>query len=228
MKKIVSLLLSLMLIGLMGTALADTVDAGVVEPGAQLTIKIDLTAVAGEAAVIGIVTNDAPVEFVSASGTSTNDTIAPNSDPNSGLKGSFWIVNMPNASFDGNGNPVGTDFTNAPLVTGHVANLTIKVSDTASAGTYTVGTKLLEGSSGIVVDGQVTFTVKSDRLPGDVNEDGIVDMRDSIVLNRYFAEWDGVTINESNADVNADGLVDMRDSIILNRYFAEWDGVVLQ
>lgn len=211
MKKIVSLLLSLMLIGLMGTALADTVDAGVVESGAQLTIKIDLTAVAGEAAVIGIVTNDAPVEFVSASGTSTNDTIAPNSDPNSGLKGSFWIVNMPNASFDGNGNPVGTDFTNAPLVTGHVANLTIKVSDTASAGTYTVGTKLLEGSSSIVVDGQVTFTVKSDRLPGDVDEDGDVDLVDIMKTANYIYVEKESYINLTNADVDADGSITLVD-----------------
>lgn len=217
MKKIVSLLLSLMLIGLMGTALADTVDAGVVESGAQLTIKIDLTAVAGEAAVIGIVTNDAPVEFVSASGTSTNDTIAPNSDPNSGLKGSFWIVNMPNASFDGNGNPVGTDFTNAPLVTGHVANLIIKVSDTASAGTYTVGTKLLEGSSGIVVDGQVTFTVKSDRLPGDVDEDGDVDLSDVMQTARYVYSDPTLQINLLNADMDEDGSITLADIMQIAR-----------
>lgn len=217
MKKIVSLLLSLMLIGLMGTALADTVDAGVVESGAQLTIKIDLTAVAGEAAVIGIVTNDAPVEFVSASGTSTNDTIAPNSDPNSGLKGSFWIVNMPNASFDGNGNPVGTDFTNAPLVTGHVANLTIKVSDTASAGTYTVGTKLLEGSSGIVVDGQVTFTVKSDRLPGDVDVDGDVDLSDIMQTARYAYSDPTLQINLLNADMDEDGSITLADIMQIAR-----------
>lgn len=226
MKKIVSLLLSLMLICTMGMAMADTVDAGVVEPGTQLTIKIELTAVSGEAAVISIVTDGAPVEFVDAEGGEVNDVIPPNTDPDSGLKGTFQVVNMPNASIDKNGNVSGSGLTPAALVTGHVANLTIKVSDTAAAGIYKVYTK--DDLGACTVDGAVTFTVESTRLAGDVNDDGVVDMRDSITLDRYFAEWDGVTINESNADVNADGFVDMRDSIILDRYFAEWEGVELK
>lgn len=226
MKKIVSLLLSLVLVSMMGTAMADTVDAGVVEPGAKLTIKIELTAVSGEAAVISIVTDGAPVEFVDAEGGAFNDTVPPNTDPDSGLSGTFQVVNMPNATVDKNGTVSGSDVTPAALVTGHVGTLVIKVSDNAAAGTYKVYTK--DDLGACTVDGAVTFTVESTRLAGDVNDDGMVDMRDSITLDRYFAEWEGITINESNADVNADGIVDMRDSIILDRYFAEWEGVVLK
>ncbi len=68
----------------------------------------------------------------------------------------------------------------------------------------------------------------SSRLPGDVNSDGKVDMKDSTVLRRYLAEWEDVDIDEANADVNGDGEVTLIDSTILRRYLAKWDGVALK
>lgn len=220
MKKIVSLLLSLMLICTMGMAMADTVDAGVVEPGAQLTIKIELTAVSGEAANISIVTDGAPVEFVDAEGGEVNDVIPPNTDPNSRLNGIFQVVNMPNASIDKNGNVSGSDVTPAALVTGHVANLTIKVSDTAAAGTYKVYTK--DDLGACTVDGAVTFTVESTRLPGDADDDGVVDWPDLIVMLKHVSEWE-VEINTSNADVTADGMVSWDDMVLVLKHISGWD-----
>ena len=210
MKKIVSLLLSLMLICTMGMAMADTVDAGVVEPGAQLTIKIELTAVSGEAAVISIVTDGAPVEFVDAEGGEVNDVIPPNTDPDSGLKGTFQVVNMPNASIDKNGNASGSDVTPAALVTGHVANLTIKVSDTAAAGIYKVYTK--DDLGACTVDGAVTFTVEATAgLLGDVDEDGDVDLVDIMKTANYIYVEKESYINLTNADVDADGSITLVD-----------------
>ena len=58
---------------------------------------------------------------------------------------------------------------------------------------------------------------------GDVNDDGVVDMLDSILLARYIAEW-GNVIDLRAADVNDDGVVDMIDAIILARHIAEWPG----
>lgn len=224
MKKIVSLLLSLMLICTMGMAMADTVDAGVVEPGAQLTIKIELTAVSGEAATISIVTDGAPVEFVDAEGGEVNDVIPPNTDPDSGLKGIFQVINMPNASIDKNGNASGSDVTPAALVTGHVANLTIKVSDTAAAGTYKVYTK--DDLGACTVDGAVTFTVESTRLAGDANEDGKVNARDAMLIAQYTAGWE-VKINLTNAEVTGDGKVNARDAMAIAQFVAGW-GTVLK
>ncbi|MBQ8555949.1 MAG: hypothetical protein IJ438_08760 [Clostridia bacterium] len=63
------------------------------------------------------------------------------------------------------------------------------------------------------------------RLPGDVNADGTVNMRDALALLKKLADWD-VTINQSNSDVNGDGAVNMRDALTLLKYLADWDVVL--
>ncbi|MBQ8555948.1 MAG: leucine-rich repeat protein [Clostridia bacterium] len=63
------------------------------------------------------------------------------------------------------------------------------------------------------------------RVPGDVNDDGSVNMRDALALLKKLADWD-VTINESNSDVNADGTVNMRDALTLLKFLADWDVVL--
>ncbi len=63
-------------------------------------------------------------------------------------------------------------------------------------------------------------------LYGDVDGNGVVNDWDEVVLMRWLAEWEGVTINEANADVNGDGIVDDWDQIHLARYFADWDVVL--
>lgn len=69
----------------------------------------------------------------------------------------------------------------------------------------------------------VTLTVlKNAAFAGDLNDDGIVDMRDVTLLRRYVAGWD-IDVNVENGDVNADGIVDMKDITLLRRYVAGWD-----
>ena len=59
-------------------------------------------------------------------------------------------------------------------------------------------------------------------IPGDVNNDGEVDGKDSTRLLQYLAEWD-VEIDSLAADCNGDGEVDGKDSTRLLQYLAEWD-----
>jgi Leucine-rich repeat (LRR) protein len=62
---------------------------------------------------------------------------------------------------------------------------------------------------------------------GDLNDDGLVNLTDSVILRRYTAKWPladiGVdSINLDAADVNNDGLVNLTDSVILRRHTAKW------
>ncbi|MBQ8556686.1 MAG: hypothetical protein IJ438_12570 [Clostridia bacterium] len=76
------------------------------------------------------------------------------------------------------------------------------------------------------LDVQPAGTEKPARTPGDVNDDGTVNMRDALALLKKLADWD-VSINASNADCNADGTVNMRDALLLLKKLADWD-VTLQ
>ena len=61
-------------------------------------------------------------------------------------------------------------------------------------------------------------------VPGDVNEDNVVDLKDVILIRRYIAGgWEN-KLNIDNADVNDDSAVDLKDVIYIRRYIAGgWD-----
>lgn len=68
----------------------------------------------------------------------------------------------------------------------------------------------------------------SDRTPGDVNNDGLIDLKDVVILRRFLSGgWD-VTIDESNSDVNGDRVVDLKDVVILRRFLSGGWNVTLQ
>lgn len=60
-----------------------------------------------------------------------------------------------------------------------------------------------------------------DTITGDVNGDSSVNDRDSILLDRYLAEW-GSEVIIAASDLNGDGKVNDQDSIILARTLAGW------
>ena len=66
----------------------------------------------------------------------------------------------------------------------------------------------------------VPLTTKKNRVAGDANEDGSVDLRDATVIVRYLAGGWNVSINTENADVNGDKAVDLKDAVIIRRYLA--------
>ena len=59
------------------------------------------------------------------------------------------------------------------------------------------------------------------RVPGDVNGDGQVTVKDVTLLKQFLAKWK-VEINKSNADVNGDGEVTVKDVTLLKQYLAKW------
>ena len=51
---------------------------------------------------------------------------------------------------------------------------------------------------------------------GDVNQDGLIDVRDVVLVMRHILELDTLNETEQNlADVNADGAIDVRDATLL-------------
>ena len=64
--------------------------------------------------------------------------------------------------------------------------------------------------------------VDQETLIGDVNNDGVVDFLDALVLLKHTAGWN-VVISDNNADITGDGLVDIQDILALMQYFAGWD-----
>jgi hypothetical protein len=58
-------------------------------------------------------------------------------------------------------------------------------------------------------------------LLGDVNRDGVVDIKDVTILRRYLAGTvAGSDVDLLAADCNCDGVVDIKDVTILRRYLA--------
>lgn len=64
------------------------------------------------------------------------------------------------------------------------------------------------------------------RLPGDADDNGVVDLNDALAVLRYDA-GELADIHTSNADVNGDGNADAADALILFQYGAGWN-VTLQ
>lgn len=76
-------------------------------------------------------------------------------------------------------------------------------------------------------DGSVTIGKSADTLPGDVNNDGIVDTKDVVTTRRAVTNWKNYTVDPDIADVNNDSVVDPKDVILMVRYVANWKNATL-
>ena len=100
--------------------------------------------------------------------------------------------------------------------------------DTQCAITPTeVGTMVLvfTASDGTAVSQPYTLTLTvtdGSFTVGDVNGDGIINLKDSSALLRYLVGWDEPVVLDA-ADTNGDGLVNNKDATHLMRYLADWD-----
>ncbi len=217
MKKLVSLLLVLMMVFTVSMAMAETVT---VAPGDALSFDVEISGASGKGARIGLeATEDAPVADFKAVGGSVNDTVPPKA-----LNDYFVVVNLDGIDLLPSGENWADDltvkYTMKDLANGHIGTVSFNVAEDAEEGVYTVSAVKVEGTC--TVTGSITFEVKkqvvSDRLPGDVNDDGFVDMFDVI----DFMDWycgAPMTINESNGDVNADGFADIFDIISIMDWY---------
>ena len=129
-----------------------------------------------------------------------------------------FTINWVDALSDGNN-----------LTNGVVANLTFKVKEDAAVGDteisvsynpndvfdYNTDNVLFECKAG-------TVTVKPDSTPGDVTDDGKINVRDLGLLQQYLNGWE-VEMNLDAADVNPDGKINVRDLGLLQQYLNGWD-----
>lgn len=111
----------------------------------------------------------------------------------------------------------------AGVINGNILTLKFQVLDDAPDGLASVTLTGFKASAldetavnATVTAGGVTVT---SRIPGDVNDDGEVDIFDCVRLKKYIAGFD-VTISEANADVNGDGEIDIFDCVRLKKYLA--------
>ena len=73
-----------------------------------------------------------------------------------------------------------------------------------------------------LVDGFITVeeSVKPKVMKGDVNSDGVVDMKDAAMLQRHVLKIDIITDENAlvAAELTGDEIVDMKDAAKLTRY----------
>ena len=70
-----------------------------------------------------------------------------------------------------------------------------------------------------VVNGEI---IVSNSIPGDVNGDRKINMKDIVLLQQYLNGWN-VTIDMLVANVNGDTKVNMKDIVLLQQYLNGWD-----
>ena len=58
-------------------------------------------------------------------------------------------------------------------------------------------------------------------LLGDVDGDGIITIRDCVLIARYYSNWNVDIITEA-ADVDGDGIITLRDAIEAARIYSGW------
>ncbi len=131
-------------------------------------------------------------------------------------------------------NPVNIilDATEANTSNGEFILLTFKVDENVLVGDYDVSVTVksardqgLEAVNINTINGVISTI---DCVPGDVNDDNLIDIADVILMRRYIVGGYGISIIEDAADVNDDDLVDIADVILLRRYIVGGYGVVLK
>jgi hypothetical protein len=58
-------------------------------------------------------------------------------------------------------------------------------------------------------------------MVGDLNNDGVVDIRDISIAGRAFGSYPGHSRWNPNADINNDGIIDIRDVSIIGRNYGK-------
>ncbi len=111
---------------------------------------------------------------------------------------------------------------------GLLVTFVFKVADDAPEGKTAVSVDYYEESTFNCELEEVVFIINNgeieiaDRIAGDVNGDGEVNLRDAVYLERYLAGGWGVSINDRNADVNGDGAANLVDAVLIKRHLAGW------
>ena len=111
---------------------------------------------------------------------------------------------------------------------GEIVKLTFAVKNDAKEGIYPITITYDEDEIYNLKEENVHFNIVNGavnvtaHLPGDINNDGKVNMKDLTRLHQYINGW-SVTVNESAIDVNGDGKVNMKDLTRLHQYINGWN-----
>ncbi len=127
------------------------------------------------------------------------------------------------------GNSIVFDAIKNHTADGVIATLVFEVAEDAPIGEYNVQLRFMSGSTEdfeavVMTDSATTIKVES-AVAGDANGDGKVDTTDLVMLRRYLASMDPVTmISEiavkKGADANSDGVIDAIDLAFVRQYLA--------
>ncbi len=111
---------------------------------------------------------------------------------------------------------------------GVFVTLTFKVKDDAAEGTTPITVRYDDADLFNYDFESVLFNVVNAEtevrkcLPGDVNNDGKVNIKDLGLQQQLLNGWD-VTLEESAADLNGDGKINIKDLGLLQQYLNGWD-----
>ncbi len=114
------------------------------------------------------------------------------------------------------------------ILDGEILVLTFEVSDSATAN-QSLGISVTCDSDDVfdgnfetvplnLVSGRILVI---DYLPGDLNEDGIINSKDVVLLRRNIAGGYDLEVNLSAGDVNDDGKRNSKDVVFIRRYIAD-------
>ena len=128
----------------------------------------------------------------------------------------------------------GFDIADEDIKDGTVLTLTFEMSEEAEIGdTFNIA---ISSNAGDVIDknlNQISLSAQGlitavDYTPGDINDDGSINMMDIVVLSRYIVdgckydpEGYAVNINENAADVDASSSINMLDVVLISRYIVD-------
>ena len=114
---------------------------------------------------------------------------------------------------------------------GVFAELTFRIADDAAAGEYALDVDCwyeedifnydMETVPVEFIDGTITVVKAPTYIPGDVNNDGKVNVRDLGLLQQSLNGWN-VEILQAAADVNGDDKINVRDLGILQQFLNGW------
>ncbi len=111
---------------------------------------------------------------------------------------------------------------------GVVITLIFDVAEDAELNDYTISISYDEDEIFNTKFENVDFAVKEgvvsviDYIPGDVNGDNIINLKDVALLQQYLSGWE-VSIVEVSADTNGDGSINLKDVALLQQYLSGWE-----
>lgn len=135
-------------------------------------------------------------------------------------------------------NPAGTNFiwygsSISEVLDGNFLTLTFKVSENAAPGkkqyVNITAKQVLDVNQDEVQTTCISGGIQViDYVPGNVNDDGVVDLKDVIALVQYVSddcttdpEGFNVSLDDRAADVNDDGVMDLKDVILICQYVSD-------